>query len=299
MAGLKEIQTRMSSIRDTMKITNAMYMISSAKMKNAKKELADAEPYFYGVQMALSRILRHLPDTNAENRYLSQRAGKAQEERKSGLIIITADKGLNGAYNHNIIKIAEEEMKKPGHTKLYVLGVVGRQYFSKRNVDIDGSFRYTVQKPTMHRARLISETMVNGFLEGELDEVKILYTQMINSMKMEPQLVKLLPLERHDISPSGLTAGTILEEITLAPSADEVMNNLVPNYLTGMIYGCLVESYASEHNARMTAMQSATDNAKDILRDLSIQYNRVRQAAITQEITEVIGGAKALRRKGS
>lgn len=299
MAGLKEIQTRMKSIQDTMKITNAMYMISSSKMKRAKQVLADTEPYFYGVQMSLSRILRHLPETKTENRYLSQRTEIAPEDRKIGLIVVTADKGLNGAYNHNIIKMAEEELKKPGHTRLYVLGVVGRQYFSKKDVDMDGSFRYTVQKPTMNRARLISEKIVDGFLNGELDEAKILYTRMADSMTEEPQLVELLPLRRADFNPAQLPAGAILEEITLAPSAEEVMNNIVPNYLTGIIYGCLVESYASENNARMTAMQSSTDNAKAMLRDLSIQYNRARQAAITQEITEVISGAKALRRKGS
>ena len=299
MAGLKEIQTRMKSIQDTMKITNAMYMISSSKMKRAKQILTDTEPYFYGVQMSLSRILRHLPETKTENRYLSQRAEITGEDRRIGLIVVTADKGLNGAYNHNIIKMAEEELRRPGHKKLYVLGVVGRQYFSKRDVDMDGSFRYTVQKPTMHRARMISETMVSGFLSGELDEVKILYTQMVNSMAQEPQLVELLPLRRSDFNPVKLPVGMMMEEITLAPSADEVMNNIVPNYLTGVIYGCLVESYASENNARMTAMQSSTDNAREMLKNLSIQYNRARQAAITQEITEVISGAKALRRKGS
>ena len=131
----------------------------------------DTEPYFFGVQRALDRMLRHLPDTEKENRYLDQRPEIAPGDRKIGLIVVTADKGLNGAYNHNIIKMAEERLKLPGHRKLYVLGVVGRQYFGKlKDVDMDGSFRYTVQKPTMHRARLISETMVDGFLNGELDE---------------------------------------------------------------------------------------------------------------------------------
>ena len=164
MAGTKEIQTRMKSIQDTMKITNAMYMISSSKMKRAKKVLADTEPYFFGVQTALARILRHLPDEEKESRYLDERTDVRPEDRKRALIVVTADKGLNGAYNHNIIKMAEEELKKPGRTKLYVLGVVGRQYFSKKKVDMDGSFRYTVQKPTMHRSRLITETVIQGFL---------------------------------------------------------------------------------------------------------------------------------------
>lgn len=299
MASIKEIQTRMKSIQDTMKITNAMYLISSSKMKKAKKTLTDTEPYFFGVQRAMDRLLRHLPEAEKENRYLDQRPEIPPEERKFGLIVVTADKGLNGAYNHNIIKMAEERLKLPGHRKLYVLGVVGRQYFSKvKGVDMDGSFRYTVQKPTMHRARLISETMVDGFLNRELDEVFILFTEMVNSMKEEPRLKQLLPLKRADFEPSQMLTGVMQENISLFPSADEVMDNMVPNYLTGIIYGCLVEAYASEHNARMMAMRSSTDNAKEMLKDLSIQYNRARQAAITQEITEVVSGANAQKRKG-
>lgn len=297
MAGTKEIQTRMKSIQDTMKITNAMYMISSSKMKRAKKVLSDTEPYFFGVHTALQRILRHLPDEERESRYLDQRADVPPEDRKRALIVVTADKGLNGAYNHNIIKMAEEELKKPGHTKLYVLGVVGRQYFSKKAVDMDGSFRYTVQKPTMHRARLITETMIDGFLSREFDEVSILFTEMVNSMKEEPVLEQLLPIRQPEAEGIPLPLDMRREEIRLFPSAKEVMDNIVPSYIVGVIYGALVESYASEHNARMMAMQASTDNAKAMLKELSIQYNRARQAAITQEITEVISGANAQKKK--
>ena len=217
MASIKEIQTRMKSIQDTMKITNAMYLISSSKMKKAKKVLADTEPYFFGVQRALDRMLRHLPDTEKENRYLDQRPEIAPGDRK----------------------MPEERLKLPGHRKLYVLGVVGRQYFGKlKDVDMDGSFRYTVQKPTMHRARLISETMVDGFLNGELDEVFILFTEMVNSMKEEPKLKQLLPLKKADFTMSKIPSGVMQENISLYPSADEVMDNMVPNYLTGIIYVC-------------------------------------------------------------
>ena len=297
MAGTKEIQTRMKSIQDTMKITNAMYMISSSKMKRAKKILADTEPYFFGVHTALERILRHLPEEERESRYLDSRPEIKPEDRKRALIVVTADKGLNGSYNHNIIKMAEDELKKPGHTKLYVLGVVGRHYFSKKDADMDGSFRYTVQKPTMHRARMITETVAGGFLDGMFDEVSILYTQMVNAIKEEPVLETLLPLKHPFQKRISLPVDVHREEIRLFPSAGEVMDNIVPSYIVGVIYGALVESYASEHNARMMAMQASTDNAKAMLKELSIQYNRARQAAITQEITEVIGGAGAQKKK--
>ena len=280
MANAREIQSRIKSVQDTMKITNAMYMISSSKMKKAKKVLEDTEPYFYNMQAAIARILRHIPDI--QHPFFSVRHLVPQQERKTGIIVVTGDKGMAGAYNHNITKLTDEFMEKtPGYHKLYVLGMVGRQYYEKKSADVDGSFRYTVQKPTMHRARLISEEIVRAFLDRELDEVHIIYTQMQNAAVMEPVDMQLLPQE----------------EIEMFPSADVVLDTMIPNYLTGVIYGCLVEAYASENNARMTAMQSSTDSAKKMLQDLSIQFNRARQAAITQEITEVISGAKAQRRK--
>ncbi|MDC7287866.1 ATP synthase F1 subunit gamma [Blautia schinkii] len=295
MANAKEIQTRMKSIQDTMKITNAMYMISSSKMKKAKKVLEDTEPYFYNMQAAISRILRHVPDI--EHPFFSVRHLVPVNERKIGCIVVTGDKGMAGAYNHNVQKLTEEFMEGPGHYKLYVLGMVGRQYFGKKKVDMDGSFRYTVQKPTMHRARLISDEIVRAFLDRELDEIHIIFTQMQNAAALETVNMQLLPLKKASFQPSSLPVDIPLEEIELSPSADVVLDTMIPNYLTGVIYGCLVEAYASENNARMMAMQSSTDSAKAMLKDLSIQYNRARQAAITQEITEVISGAKAQKRK--
>lgn len=296
MANAREIQSRIKSVQDTMKITNAMYMISSSKMKKAKKVLEDTEPYFYNMQAAIARILRHIPDI--QHPFFSVRHLVPQQERKTGIIVVTGDKGMAGAYNHNITKLTDEFMEKtPGYHKLYVLGMVGRQYYEKKSADVDGSFRYTVQKPTMHRARLISEEIVRAFLDRELDEVHIIYTQMQNAAVMEPVDMQLLPLKKASFSPAQIPVGAPQEEIEMFPSADVVLDTMIPNYLTGVIYGCLVEAYASENNARMTAMQSSTDSAKKMLQDLSIQFNRARQAAITQEITEVISGAKAQKRK--
>ncbi len=296
MANAIEIKSIIKSVQDTMKITNAMYMISSSKMKKAKKVLEDTEPYFYNMQAAIARILRHIPDI--QHPFFSVRHLVPQQERKTGIIVVTGDKGMAGAYNHNITKLTDEFMEKtPGYHKLYVLGMVGRQYYEKKSADVDGSFRYTVQKPTMHRARLISEEIVRAFLDRELDEVHIIYTQMQNAAVMEPVDMQLLPLKKASFSPAQIPVGAPQEEIEMFPSADVVLDTMIPNYLTGVIYGCLVEAYASENNARMTAMQSSTDSAKKMLQDLSIQFNRARQAAITQEITEVISGAKAQRRK--
>lgn len=296
MASAKEIQSRMKSIQDTMKITSAMYMISSSKLKRARKTLADTEPYFYSLQSAIGRVLRHMEDT--EHKYFDERAEIAPEARKIGYIVVSADKGLAGAYNHNVFKIAEDCMENRKNVQLFVLGEVGRQYFFKKDVDVDTNFRFTVQKPTMHRARVISEKMIAMYLEGELDEVHILYTRMANAATMVAEKKQLLPLKKAAFNTSVQKLVDIhQEEIEMIPSAEEVLNSIVPNYLRGMIYGCLVESYASEHNSRMMAMDAATSSARDMLKDLSIKYNRVRQAAITQEITEVISGAKAQKKK--
>ena len=182
MANIREIQSRINSVRDTMKITNAMYMISSSKMTHAKKKLAETEPYFYALQGEISRILRHLPEL--EHRFFDNRASIPEEERKIASIVITADKGLAGAYNHNIEKLEEEILKKAGVHKLFVVGELGRHYFAKRGVEIDTNFQYTVQKPTMHRARDISGVLLDQFNSGELDEIYIVYTRMENSMRV-------------------------------------------------------------------------------------------------------------------
>lgn len=295
MANIREIQSRINSVKDTMKITNAMYMISSSKMTHARKKLADTEPYFYALQGEISRILRHVPDL--EHPFFDMREKIPAEERKIGTIVVTADKGLAGAYNHNVVKLAEEILARPGHHKLYIIGELGRHYFAKHGVEIENSFQYTVQKPTMHRARDISGVLIDEFRHGNLDEIHIVYTRMENSVQADAETLRLLPLEKSSFNEMKMPLNVHREAIALYPSVEAVIKAIVPNYITGMIYGCLVEAYASEHNARMMAMKSATDSAESLISELSIVYNRARQAAITQEITEVCGGARAQQKK--
>lgn len=292
MANAKEIQERMSSINDTLKITNAMYMISSSKLKKSKKMLQDTEPYFYELQTQMSRILRHVPDI--ESKYF-EKSRDEKKDPKVGYIVITADKGLAGSYNHNILKIAEE-IEAHKDNKLFVLGEVGRHYFEKRGVHIDKQFHYTIQNPTLNRARNITEELLELYINNELDEIHIIYTKMINPIKEEAEIKQLLPLYKTDFQ-MKIPADIPLEQVTFRPSPEEVMNKIVPAYIEGFVYGALVESYSCEQNARMMAMEAATKSAKDMLQELSVLYNRARQAAITQEITEVIAGAKSQKNK--
>ena len=294
MASAKEIQDRMRSIKDTLKITNAMYMISSSKLKKSKKMLADTEPYFYTLQSEMSRILRHLPDMNSI--YFKTNAEIPERKRKAGYIVITADKGLAGSYNHNILKLAEEELEKRDDYKLFVLGELGRHYFEQKGINIDKQFHFVVQDPSLSRARRIAEDLLKLYHENQLDELYIIYTTMVNAMQEEAQVAQLLPLKKTDFK-IPVPIDIPLEGLALKPSAEEVMDHIVPNYVVGFVYGALVEAFSCEQNARMMAMEGATNSAKQMLKELDIEYNRARQAAITQEITEVCSGANAQKRK--
>ena len=241
MANAKEIQDRMKSINDTLKITNAMYMISSSKLKKSKKMLSDTEPYFFTLQSEMSRILRHLPDI--EDIYFKTNEEKKPEERMVGYIVITADKGLAGSYNHNVLKLAEEHLKAHKNNKLFVLGELGRHYFEQRGIEIDKQFHYTVQNPTLNRARNIAEELLELYRKEELDEVYIIYTSMVNAIQEETQIRQLLPLKKASFNVK-LPADIPMEELALKPSPEAVMDRIVPDYVVGFIYGALVESYS-------------------------------------------------------
>lgn len=294
MANTKEIQDRIKSINDTLKITNAMYMISSSKLKKSKKMLEDTEPYFYTLQSEMSRILRHLPDM--EDIFFKSNDDKSVEERKVGYIVITADKGLAGSYNHNVLKLAEEHMKQHPNRLLFVLGELGRHYFEKQGIPIEKQFHYTVQNPTLSRARNIAEEILDLYVHEQLEEVYIIYTSMVNAIQEETKISQLLPLKKSDFA-MKLPLDVPREELAFKPSPMAVMDRIVPNYVVGFIYGALVESFSCEQNARMVAMEAASKSAREVLAELDILYNRARQAAITQEITEVIVGAKSQKRK--
>lgn len=291
MVAIKEVRNHIKSVQETLKITNAMYLIASAGLRKAKKQLDDTSPYFNKISSTISDILYHSPEIN--HPYFDLRREKGPEGRQVGYIVVTGDKGLCGSYNHNVLKLAEEQLADVANPSLFIVGQAGRVWFAHRNIRVDGEFMYTAQDPTLARAREISEVCLQLFRDKELDDVFLLYTRMVNAMVMEPVAVKLLPLERELFPIDRIPPDRLSETVKYVPSETAVMDRLVPSYLSGMIFGALVESFCSEQNARMTAMNASSKNAQKMLKSLNLTYNRVRQAAITQEITEVVGGARA------
>ena len=293
MANTKEIKNRIASVKNTQKITNAMYLISSTKMRKAKEELERTRPYFDMQEHEIRRIFQ--TEIDITSRYFYPKTGRKPAETYAYLII-TADKGLAGAYNHNVTKLAEEEMSKHKKTKLYVVGEYGRRFFQRRGYEIEQSFLYTAQNPTFTRAREISSILLEQYDEKEIDEIRIIYSDMVTEFLTEVKMMRLLPFDRREFWTKQEEKNEKDVHYLFDPSVDEVLNRVVPSYVAGNIYGALVDSFSAEQNARMTAMDSANKNAESLLAELQVQYNRVRQAAITQEITEVAAGAKAQRK---
>lgn len=289
----KEIKSRIKSVKDTQKITNAMYLIASTKVRKAKADLDATRPYFNALQAEIKRIFR--TNKEIENQYYYPISGEHEFDGSYGYLVITADKGLAGAYNQNVIKQALSEMSSHPDPKLFVIGEHGRHSFLQKNIPIEKSFLYTAQTPSLYRARAISDLLVDKYRKGELKKIFVIYTYLDEHLNSIVQTTRLLPFHRERFE------STDEEEIVMPfdfkPSIEHVLDNIVPSYVTGFIYSALVSSFCSEQNSRMVAMDAANRNAQKLLGELQLKYNHVRQASITQEITEVSSGAKWQRLK--
>lgn len=297
MASMRDIRSRIKSVNETKQITKAMKLISASKLKKAKLQFEVTVPFFDKIQSTMKYILAH---TEGEEtlKFFDQR--EKVSNKKIGFVVITGDKGLAGGYNNNVMKLAESAMKQYAEnreSRIFIIGNVGRSYFVRKGYNIDKEFLYTVQNPTLLRSRDITETLINDFNNGEIDEVYLIYTKMITSLRLEPEVMKILPLEHVDFKQTDedYEKTKYLLNFSFEPSLKKVFDNLVPQYIRGLVYGTLVEAFTSEQSARMTAMDSATRNAEELIKKLTLFYNRARQAAITREISEVIGGAEAIK----
>ena len=297
MAGTKEIKDHIDSVQETKKITSAMYLIASTKLRRARQELDNTRPYFEALRREIKRIFRTVGGEVVDSPYFYPLEGEAPLDKPNACLVITADKGLAGAYNQNAIKEALKLLDTHPDTKLYVVGEYGRRFFASHGIPIEHSFLYTAQNPTMARAREISALLLDGFDNDRLDKIYVVYTDMGNGMDFQARCTRVLPFHRTHFADSARIEPPVTTPVEFLPSVQAVLDSMMPSYVSGFIYSALIDSFCCEQQARMTAMDSANQNAEKLLGELSLEFNRVRQSAITQEITEVSAGARAQRKK--
>ena len=289
MSSAKEIRDRINGIAETKKITTAMYLIASTKMRRVRAGLERTRPYFDALQKEVRRMFRAAE--GVDSRFFF--ADEDVVPEPVGAMVITADKGLAGGYNVNVIKAAEKLMTRFPAVKTYVVGEYGRHYFAQHGIATESDFNYSADDPTVHVAREICSKLLSDLKSGKIMCLYLIYTD-IRGAGETVKTRRLVPFHR-----SALKADEDPEapsvEFEYMPSIGAILENVVLSYLTGFIYSALVDSYCSELTARMEAMNAANDNADEMLAELKLNYQRARQGAITSEITEISSGAKHKR----
>lgn len=281
VAGVRDIRRRIRSVANMQQITKAMKMEAAAKLRRAQDKVIASRPYAKQIQDVLARLVQ--AESEASHPLLIKRP-----VQKVGFILVTSDRGLCGGYNANLVRLTNgviQEQKDVG-VGLVAIGRKGIDFFNRRKVEILSRFTGLGDNPDINQAKKIAGEIVRLYTSGELDEVYLVYSKFISVLTQEPTLFKILPID-----PAQGDAGV---EYIFEPSPKLMLDRLLPSYLESQIFSALLESKASEQGARMTAMDSATENAKEIIDKLTLAMNRARQAAITKEISEIVGGAAAL-----
>jgi F-type H+-transporting ATPase subunit gamma len=296
MANLRDVRLRMRAVTQTLQVTKAMNLISTAKLRKGRRTLEDTEPYFNRIQKSMFDIL-------SGAKYLRSKYIRKFEPQKPGrkaIIVITSDKGLAGGYNANVFRYVHEMCSADDKPILILIGSVGYRYFIHSPYTILENFSFFSQMPTVDNAKEIADYILSQYEWGMFNEVHIVYTHMFSALKLLPTEHQILPLDKQKIQKELSEAGgdkRVDLNFEFIPSAEQVLDALVPLYIKGQIYGCMVEAYVSEQSARMSAMDEASKSAEDMLASLQINYNRARQAGITQEMSEIVGGSSALSDK--
>ena len=292
MASMRDIKRRKESVQSTGQITKAMKLVSSVKLQKAKVGAEVSKPYF-------DTMYETVADMIAKSAQMSHPFLQKSQSEKKAVITITSNRGLAGGYNSNIVKlVAKDERFNKDDTVIYAVGTKGRDSLSRQGYDIAGDYSEAINEPLYSDAMEIGKELLSKFTSGEIGEIYLAYTIFKNTVVQIPAMIKLLPIDAEDIvSEQEEEPESSLDKITLMnyePEPEEALDAIIPKYVNSLIYGGLVESHASENGARMQAMDSATSNAEDMISDLSLKYNRARQASITQELTEIIAGASAI-----
>lgn len=288
--GMQDIKRRIKSVQSTMKITKAMELVSSAKLKRSRDKLEQTRPYF-------NTIVKSIQDVLENTKGIKHPMLEKREVKKIAYVVVTADRGLCGGYNSGVLKLVEAdiaEKKGKENSEIIVIGQKGRDFFKRRGYSVVNSYLHISEKPEFEDAARIGNEVVRLYSAGEVDEVYIAYSYFNSTITFTPQLKKILPAEGVKDEVVKVDENAVLDQVVYEPSAEAVLSFLIPKYIRSFIYGALLESSASEQAARRIAMENATDNAEDMIETLKLHYNRARQAAITQEIAEIVGGAEAL-----
>lgn len=281
-ANMKDVKRRIKSVESTRQITKAMELVASSKLRRAKERALAAQPFFAAVYDTMADVSR--------DHVFSSIYTKKEMLKTTLLIVIAGDRGLAGGFNHNVLKLALEkanEQKADGYTvKIMTVGKKAVEYFRKRDFEVLDEYPGIAESINVYDSLDIAENVIARFRLGEFDRVEIVYTTFVSALTQEPVHMPILPVKQM-ISGSGEKKSLMIYD----PSPEEVFDGLIPQYMSGILYAAIVDSFASEQAARRTAMESASDNADEMIENLSLMYNRARQGQITQELTEIASGS--------
>ena len=285
MPSSREIRRRIKSVQNIQQITKAMKMVAAARLRRAQEKALATKPYTDKMQEILASVAASAGE--AVHPLLTVR-----ETKRVGYLVLSADKGLAGAYTSNLIREVVPQVQGRDDIGLMTAGRKARDYFRRRGYAIDREYTGFSEKPSYDHAVMLARDVAASFEAEEYDEIYLVYTRFHSPINQKPTTLKLLPVDTSEFQADSAATG---QEMIFEPSAGEVLKYLLPKYLETVIYGALLQSAASELGSRMTAMSSATDNAQDLISKLILNYNKVRQANITREISEIVGGAEALK----
>ena len=291
---LRTIKRRISSVKSTQKITRAMELIASSRIIRAQQRVEAARPYSEEMRRLMASVAANAG--TIDHPLLKER----DQVQSVGTVVVTADRGLAGAYNSNVIRAAERDMREHGKdNRLFLVGKKGVTYFRFRGYEFEESWMGNSEQPRVEDARNVAKAVADEFSEGKVDQVKLAYTRYESALTQRPTVVQLLPLPQEELEElQEAEKDKQGPQYVFEPDPEQILNYLLPRYVEGLILQGLLEAAASEHAARRRAMKAATDNADDLMDSLTRTYNQARQAEITTEIMEVVGGAEALRAAG-
>lgn len=284
MASMRDIKRRKNSVTSTQQITKAMKLVSTVKLQKARTRAEKTNPYTEQMYKTVSSMMRK--SGNINHPYLT-----AGESTRKAVIVITSNRGLAGGYNSNIVKLITNGDFNKEDLDIYALGSKGYDALNRRGYNIKENRSDIMDDPTYADAMNLCKVVLNSFANGEIGEIYLAYTHFKNTVTHIPTLVKLLPVDTEGFDEADDDDNLMMN---FEPNTEEALDMIIPKYVTSLFYGALVESVASENGARMQAMDSATSNADEIISDLTLKFNRARQGAITQELTEIIAGANAI-----